>query len=107
LVYEPARLEDEVFIGPAVVLTNDVYPRSTDVAGKLKRPADRTAAGVVVRHGVGRRPGGHRGRGGGRELYGHRESQGFTMRGAALGYWPVSLCDPTWRFCQVFTYLQA
>jgi len=33
LVYEPARLEDEVFIGPAVVLTNDVYPRSADVAG--------------------------------------------------------------------------
>jgi UDP-2-acetamido-3-amino-2,3-dideoxy-glucuronate N-acetyltransferase len=33
LVYEPARLEDEMFIGPAVVLTNDVYPRSTDVAG--------------------------------------------------------------------------
>jgi hypothetical protein len=26
LVYEPARLEDGVFIGPAVVLTNDLYP---------------------------------------------------------------------------------
>jgi hypothetical protein len=25
LVYEPVRLEDEVFIGPAVVLTNDVH----------------------------------------------------------------------------------
>lgn len=52
LVYEPARLEDEVFIGPAVVLTNDVYPRSADVSGKLKRPADWSAAGVVVRHGA-------------------------------------------------------
>jgi UDP-2-acetamido-3-amino-2,3-dideoxy-glucuronate N-acetyltransferase len=52
LVYEPARLEDEVFIGPAVVLTNDVYPRSTDVSGKLKRPADWSAAGVAVRHGA-------------------------------------------------------
>ena len=38
LVYEPARLEDGVFIGPAAVLTNDLHPRSTDVAGKLKRP---------------------------------------------------------------------
>lgn len=52
LVYEPARLEDEVFIGPAAVLVNDVYPRSTDVTGKLKRPADWDALGVVVRHGA-------------------------------------------------------
>jgi UDP-2-acetamido-3-amino-2,3-dideoxy-glucuronate N-acetyltransferase len=52
LVYEPAQLEDDVFIGPAVVLTNDVYPRSTDVTGKLKRPADWTALGVIVRHGA-------------------------------------------------------
>jgi UDP-2-acetamido-3-amino-2,3-dideoxy-glucuronate N-acetyltransferase len=52
LVYEPARLEDEVFIGPAVVLTNDVYPRSTDVNGKLKRPTDWDASGVVVRRGA-------------------------------------------------------
>jgi UDP-2-acetamido-3-amino-2,3-dideoxy-glucuronate N-acetyltransferase len=52
LVYEPARLEDEVFIGPAVVLTNDLYPRSADVAGRLKRPADWDALGVIVRHGA-------------------------------------------------------
>ena len=52
LVYEPAKLEDEVFIGPAVVLTNDVYPRSTDVTGKLKRPTDWDALGVVVRRGA-------------------------------------------------------
>jgi acetyltransferase-like isoleucine patch superfamily enzyme len=52
LVYEPARLEDEVFIGPAAVLTNDVYPRSTDPAGKVKRPDDWHALGVVVRHGA-------------------------------------------------------
>src|SRR6266849_5423719 len=38
LVYEPARLEDGVFIGPAAVLTNDLYPRSVDLSGKLKRP---------------------------------------------------------------------
>ncbi len=40
LVYEPARLGDDVFIGPAVGLTNDLYPRSGDVTGKLKRPED-------------------------------------------------------------------
>ena len=28
LVYEPAKLEDGVFIGPAVVLTNDHFPRA-------------------------------------------------------------------------------
>jgi len=52
LVYEPARLEDGVFIGPAVVLTNDMYPRSTDPDGKVKRPDDWDALGVVVREGA-------------------------------------------------------
>ena len=52
LVYEPARLEDQVFIGPAVILTNDPFPRSADASGKLKRPADWEALGVVVRRGA-------------------------------------------------------
>ncbi len=52
LVYEPARLEDAVFIGPAAVLTNDVFPRSVDVEGKLKRPRDWDACGVLVREGA-------------------------------------------------------
>lgn len=52
LVYEPARLEDGVFIGPAAVLTNDLYPRSVDVSGKLKRSADWDARGVLVRSGA-------------------------------------------------------
>ncbi len=52
LVYEPSRLEDHVFVGPAAVLTNDVYPRSVDVSGKLKRPEDWNAAGVLVREGA-------------------------------------------------------
>ena len=52
LVYEPARLEDNVFIGPAAVLTNDLYPRSVDLSGKLMRPADWDALGVVVREGA-------------------------------------------------------
>jgi UDP-2-acetamido-3-amino-2,3-dideoxy-glucuronate N-acetyltransferase len=52
LVYEPARLEDGVFIGPAAVLTNDRYPRSVDLTGKLKRSEDWDALGVVVREGA-------------------------------------------------------
>jgi UDP-2-acetamido-3-amino-2,3-dideoxy-glucuronate N-acetyltransferase len=52
LVYEPARLEDGVFIGPAAVLTNDTYPRSVDISGKLKRSDDWLAEGVVVREGA-------------------------------------------------------
>ncbi|WP_067452522.1 acyltransferase [Actinomadura macra] len=52
LVYEPAVLEDGVFIGPAAVLTNDLYPRSADVDGDLKRPGDWDALGVTVREGA-------------------------------------------------------
>jgi UDP-2-acetamido-3-amino-2,3-dideoxy-glucuronate N-acetyltransferase len=52
LVYEPARLEDGVFIGPAAVLTNDMFPRSVDAGGKLKRAGDWHADGVLVREGA-------------------------------------------------------
>src|ERR1700740_3474541 len=52
LVYEPARLEDGVFIGPAAVLTNDMFPRSVDVTGKLKRTDDWHAEGVLVKEGA-------------------------------------------------------
>jgi UDP-2-acetamido-3-amino-2,3-dideoxy-glucuronate N-acetyltransferase len=52
LVYEPARLEDGVFVGPAAVLTNDVHPRSVDAAGRLKRSDDWEASGVVLREGA-------------------------------------------------------
>jgi UDP-2-acetamido-3-amino-2,3-dideoxy-glucuronate N-acetyltransferase len=52
LVYEPARLEDGAFIGPAVVLTNDVYPRAVNVDGTLKDADDWTAVGVTVRTGA-------------------------------------------------------
>lgn len=52
LIYAPAELEDGVFIGPAVVLTNDTYPRSVDQAGELKRGGDWQAKGVRVRTGA-------------------------------------------------------
>ena len=39
LVYEPAKLGDGVFIGPAAVLTNDQFPRAvnTDLTQEWKR----------------------------------------------------------------------
>jgi UDP-2-acetamido-3-amino-2,3-dideoxy-glucuronate N-acetyltransferase len=52
LVYEPALLEDGVFVGPAVVFTNDQYPRSIHPEGELKRGDDWEAVGVTVRHGA-------------------------------------------------------
>ena len=52
LVYEPAVLEDGVFVGPAAVLTNDLYPRSIDPDGKLKRGDDWDAVGVTIREGA-------------------------------------------------------
>jgi UDP-2-acetamido-3-amino-2,3-dideoxy-glucuronate N-acetyltransferase len=52
LVYEPARLGDGVFVGPAAVLTNDQYPRSVEPDGTLKRGGDWEPVGVVVDEGA-------------------------------------------------------
>jgi acetyltransferase-like isoleucine patch superfamily enzyme len=52
LVYEPAVLEDGVFVGPAAVLTNDLYPRSITPDGALKRGDDWHAVGVTLRTGA-------------------------------------------------------
>lgn len=52
LVYEPAVLGHGVFIGPAVVFTNDHFPRSVDPDGKLKRGDDWEAVGVTVEDGA-------------------------------------------------------
>ncbi|WP_040155491.1 acyltransferase [Mobilicoccus massiliensis] len=51
LVYEPAVLEDGVFVGPAVVFTNDHYPRSISPDGTLKRGDDWEAVGVTCKQG--------------------------------------------------------
>lgn len=52
LVYEPAVLEDGVFVGPAVVFTNDQYPRSVSPDGAPKTSADWEAVGVTCRTGA-------------------------------------------------------
>lgn len=52
LVYEPAVLEDGVFVGPAAVFTNDHYPRSVAPDGTLKRGDDWEAVGVTCRTGA-------------------------------------------------------
>lgn len=52
LVYEPAKLADGVFIGPAAVLTNDEYPRSVTPDGRLKDGHDWTAVGVTIGEGA-------------------------------------------------------
>lgn len=52
LVYAPAILESGVFIGPAVVLTNDRNPRAVNPAGEIKSGSDWVPAGVTVKEGA-------------------------------------------------------
>lgn len=52
LVYEPATLADGVFIGPAVVLTNDHFPRAVNPDGSLKSASDWEPVGVRIDEGA-------------------------------------------------------
>lgn len=52
LVYEPASLGNGVFIGPAVVLTNDRYPRAVNPDGSAKSAHDWEPVGVTVLDGA-------------------------------------------------------
>jgi acetyltransferase-like isoleucine patch superfamily enzyme len=52
LVYEPARLGDGVFIGPAAVLTNDTYPRAVNPDGSRKSGHDWVPVGVTIHDGA-------------------------------------------------------
>lgn len=52
LVYEPAVLADGVFIGPAVVLTNDTFPRAINPDGSRKSADDWEPVGVTIGRGA-------------------------------------------------------
>ena len=52
LVYEPAKLARGVFIGPAVVLTNDQFPRAINADGTPKSADDWHPVGVDIREGA-------------------------------------------------------
>lgn len=52
LVYEPAKLAAGVFIGPAVVLTNDHFPRAINADGTPKSSDDWHPVGVDIREGA-------------------------------------------------------
>ncbi len=52
LVYEPAKLGDGVFIGPAVVLTNDTFPRAINADGTIKSAHDWEPVGVTIERGA-------------------------------------------------------
>ncbi len=52
LVYEPARLGDGVFVGPAAVLTNDTFPRAVNPDGSVKSADDWQSVGVTIGQGA-------------------------------------------------------
>lgn len=52
LVYEPASLGNGVFVGPAVVLTNDTFPRAVSPDGSIKSASDWDAVGVNIGDGA-------------------------------------------------------
>jgi UDP-2-acetamido-3-amino-2,3-dideoxy-glucuronate N-acetyltransferase len=51
LVYAPAVLGDGVFVGPAAVLTNDLYPRAVNPDGSTKSADDWDPVGVTLKGG--------------------------------------------------------
>jgi UDP-2-acetamido-3-amino-2,3-dideoxy-glucuronate N-acetyltransferase len=52
LIYEPAWLDDGVFVGPGTVLTNDRYPRAITPEGSIKTAGDWEPVGVTVHYGA-------------------------------------------------------
>lgn len=52
-VFKNCVIEEDVFIGPHVVITNDLYPRATTaVSGKIKREGDWEVGTTVIKKGV-------------------------------------------------------
>lgn len=51
-IYHGAIIEDAVFIGPQVCLTNDRLPRAITCEGKLKQASDWHVEGIIIRYGA-------------------------------------------------------
>jgi acetyltransferase-like isoleucine patch superfamily enzyme len=51
-VYHGVTVESGVFLGPHVVLTNDLYPRAINPDGSLKADADWEVGPILVRYGA-------------------------------------------------------
>ena len=51
-IYHKTIIEDGVFIGPHVVITNDKTPRAIDLKGKIKSPKDWKAGVVLIKYGA-------------------------------------------------------
>jgi acetyltransferase-like isoleucine patch superfamily enzyme len=51
-VYHGSTLENDVFIGPHVILTNDKVPRAVTCGGALKGPQDWKVGKIVVKRGA-------------------------------------------------------
>lgn len=52
LLYEPAKISEGVFVGPAVIFTNDRNPRAINPDGSRKEASDWNAVGVTVEEGA-------------------------------------------------------
>jgi acetyltransferase-like isoleucine patch superfamily enzyme len=51
-IYHGATLEDGVFVGPGVILTNDRLPRAINPDGSLKTDADWAVGRILVKRGA-------------------------------------------------------
>ncbi|MEI8361415.1 MAG: acyltransferase [bacterium] len=51
-IYHGAIIEDGVFLGPHVVLTNDKLPRAINPDGSIKNATDWTAGKTVIKYGA-------------------------------------------------------
>lgn len=51
-VYHGVTVESGVFLGPHVVLTNDLYPRAINPDGSLKGDADWEVGPILIRYGA-------------------------------------------------------
>lgn len=51
-IYYDCNIEDDVFIGPHVVITNDLYPRASTIDRKLQSSHDWKAGKTIIRNGA-------------------------------------------------------